>query len=306
MQRLLASHATISTTSEPWILLPFLYTLRNSGLYAEYGHNMLAIALQDFCKRLPNGREEYLSEMRTFLIRLYTKAAQDKAVFFLDKTPRYHFIVNDVIRMFPDGKFIFLWRNPLAVIASIIETWAGGKWKLYTYKADLFDGLKNLVEAYEKYKGQACSLRYEDLLSNPENELQRMFTYLELPFDRELITQFNKIQFKERLGDSSGTKQYQVISKEPLKKWKHILTNPIRKVWCRRYLKWIGKERLAVMGYDLDQLMSELNEIPSNMKYAGSDLVRMFGGLIYSWGEPVILRDKCRMIPKWWRIHAHR
>ena len=39
--------------------------------------------------------------------------------------------------MFPDAKVIFLWRNPLAVVASIVETWTKGKWNVDRWQGDL-------------------------------------------------------------------------------------------------------------------------------------------------------------------------
>jgi hypothetical protein len=51
-----------------------------------------------------------------FGIDLYTRAAGE-ARYFLDKTPRYHYVVDDLFRVFPEAKTIFLWRNPLAIVA---------------------------------------------------------------------------------------------------------------------------------------------------------------------------------------------
>ena len=57
-QRILAAHGGIATTSEPWILLPYLYTLRDNGIYAEYNHRSLISAIEDFYEMLPGGRED--------------------------------------------------------------------------------------------------------------------------------------------------------------------------------------------------------------------------------------------------------
>jgi len=35
MERILATHPAVGTASEPWILLPFLYTRIRDGVYAE-------------------------------------------------------------------------------------------------------------------------------------------------------------------------------------------------------------------------------------------------------------------------------
>ena len=279
-QRILASHAAVTTASEPWILLPYLYTLRERGSYAEYGHSTMVAAVQDFCQELPQGADDYLSEMRHFILRLYAKAAQPDATYFLDKTPRYHLIVEDVIRLFPEGKFIFLWRNPLAIVASIMETWAHGNWNLYAFEVDLFQGLSNLAAAYRRHAGEACAVRYEDLVANPESEWQRVFAYLDLPFDSDLLSKFTEVRLNGRMGDHTGTMMYQRVSEDPLDKWRQTLVNPLRRSWCRRYLRWIGQQRLELMGYDLDQLLHDLDSTPSSTRFLASDLLRNAYGLV--------------------------
>ena len=52
------------------------------------------------------------------------------------------------------------------------------------------------------------------------------------------------------MGDPTGVKNYREVDTAPLEKWKTTINNnPLRKMWCRRYLSWIGEERLKVMGY---------------------------------------------------------
>jgi hypothetical protein len=274
-QRILASHKDVATTSEPWILLPYLYTSQNRGVFAEYGHKIMVRAVEDFCHELENGVEDYMLEIRNLILRLYARAAKGETKYFLDKTPRYHLVVEDVMRLFPKGRFIFLWRNPLAVVSSIIETWGKGIWNLYGYKVDLFKGLANLVAAYQKNKPRVCSMRYEDLINDPERQWRLIFDYLGLTFDQQLLSKFNKTQLTGGLGDSNGFMRYDGISKEPLEKWKHTLANPIRKAWCKRYLRWIGKERMSVMGYDLNTLLEELTSVPTNNKTIGRDVLRL-------------------------------
>jgi hypothetical protein len=308
LQRILGSHKEIATISgESWILLPYLYTLKKQGIYTEYGHCTLQEAIERFCRELPNGQNDYLVEMHSFILRLYTKAVKNEVKYFLDKTPRYHLIVEEIIRLFPEGKFIFLWRNPLAIVASIMETWNKGQWNLYLYKVDLFEGLTNLIRAYETYSEKSCAICYEDLLDNPKNEFQRLANYLEIPYNSEiLLTCFNNPKFKTIWGDPTGINQYQSISQEPLEKWKDILANPIRKTWCRNYLKWIGKDPLEVMGYNFDKLSAELNAIPSGIHRLGSDLFYISYGIAYTALEFPLMKHKLKTLSSWQKVYSHR
>src|SRR5262249_16042960 len=88
LQRVLAADSQIASVAEPWVLLPYIYTLRERGIRAEYSHQMANVALKDFIRELPNGKEDYLSAIGAATNELYRKATKDNdARYFLDKTP---------------------------------------------------------------------------------------------------------------------------------------------------------------------------------------------------------------------------
>ena len=65
-----------------------------------------------------------------------------------------------------------------------------------------------------------------------------------------------------------------------------------RRRWARRYLHWIGRERLATLGYDLDSLLAEVASLPFSTRYLLSDCVRMPLGWLYSTFQlPVLKRS---------------
>ncbi len=276
LQRVLAADSQISSAAEPWVLLPFVYALRERGASAEYSHYWANFALNDFIRELPNGKQDYLSAVGSAMRELYQKAATNKdARYFLDKTPRYALIVDEIIDMFPDGKFIFLWRNPLAIIASIIETWGDGKWNLSIYKVDMFDGLANLIDCYQSHFEKVLAIQYESFLRSPEKELSRIAEYLELKFDPQVLKKFSQVSFSGKLGDQTGVKNYRAVDTAPLEKWKTVINNPLRIMWCRRYLSWLGEERLKVMGYDSKELLRDLDSTEMTLSNMLSDIVRM-------------------------------
>jgi hypothetical protein len=50
---------------------------------------------------------------------------------FLEKTPKNALRIPFLDEAFPDAQFIFLWREPEANLASIIEAWKAGRWVTY-------------------------------------------------------------------------------------------------------------------------------------------------------------------------------
>jgi hypothetical protein len=276
LQRVLAADSQIASVAEPWVLLPFVYALREQGINAEYGHDVASMALKDLFLELPNGKQDFLSAVGSAIRELYQKATKNKeARYFLDKTPRYALIADEIIDIFPDGKFIFLWRNPLAIIASMIETWGEGKWNIPLYRVDLFNGLASLIDAYQAHTEKALAIQYENFLMSPEKELFRIAEYLELKLDPDVLKNFSQVSFKGKLLDPTGTKNYRVVDTAPLSKWRSVINNPLRKMWCRRYLLWLGEERLKVIGYDLNELLCDLDSTRMTLRYIFSDGIRL-------------------------------
>ncbi len=189
----------------------------------------MVAAIKDLCALLPNGKEDYYSEIANFTRRIYTKISNKNTLYFLDKTPRYHLIADDILSIFPEGKFIFLWRNPLSIISSIIDTWGRGRWNLYNFKIDIFRGLVNLIETFENNKDKVYGLRYENLITNPEDELRKIFTYLNLNFKEDSVSEFSQVFLLGKMGDQLGKQNYNHISSQPLTKWEKTLCNPVQK-----------------------------------------------------------------------------
>ena len=193
VQRMLSVHPEIATTAEPWFLLPLLYSVRRPGVYAEYGHRTAVRAIDDFVGSIEGGREAYLEEVRTFALNLYSNAASG-APYFVDKTPRYHLIIDDIKELFPDSRFIFLWRQPLAVAASIIDSFGRGRWNLEKYEIDLTDGLESLIGADRANDPRCHTLRFEDVIRDPESSMDGIFRFLELdPGDAD-VSEFAKVR----------------------------------------------------------------------------------------------------------------
>ena len=259
LQRILATSDHISTTAEPWLLLPFIYMLRSQGIAAEYWHDHFYKASQDFFRHLPEGMNSFRNEIRSLFINLYQLASDPGATHFLDKTPRYHLIADDIINLFPDGKFIFLWRNPLAVVSSMINSWFKGRWRVKLHHIDLFEGTSNLVQSYQHNSTKICALKYEDLLKNTSKELDRLCEYLEIAPDSLNANAYWKTNVDGTMGDHTGSFKYRSLSQTPVDQWKSTFNNPYRRIWAKNYLKWIGDDRLKVMGYTSAELLTQLN-----------------------------------------------
>jgi hypothetical protein len=291
VQRIVAAHEGVSTAPEPWILLPHAYALRDRGVDAEYFQHLLATAIEDFWARLPDGEADYLEAMREFALGLYARAAEEGATHFVDKSPPYCLVAEEIMRIFPEGKFVFLWRNPLSVIASMIETW--GPWRPTFMTADLFVGIPRLVAARQANPSRSHAIKFEDAASGDRETWVALMRYLEIEFDEDALTGFAEVDLEGRMGDPTGRKAYRALSSDPHEKWRATLANPVRREWCRRYLRFLGEQRLAAMGYDLRQLSDDLNALPASLDGLGADLWHAARGIAQ---EPIRVRTRNRRL----------
>ncbi len=280
LQRMLATHPQVSTSAEPWVLLPFWDVLDHSGrTFSLYGHELATRAVMEFAENLPEGRATMVERIRQLVLGLYADAAGENAHFFLDKTPAYSLICREIVEMFPEARFVWLVRHPLSVVASMTETFADGKWYIYRRLHELYLGLAELAACYEANQQIMIKLRYEDLLCNPDREMRRLFSYLGLSADEADWRRFPRVELHGRMKDPTGVNAYKTLSSEPLTKWRDSFRNPFRKAWARRYLAWIGRERLALMGYSLDEIQTDLDSIPVRMRGLAGDVARHLYGL---------------------------
>lgn len=305
LQRILATHPAVATASEPWILLPFLYARRDHGVYAEYNHRKAIQAIEDFSSGLPGGAAAYLDAVRELALKLYREHAGPDARYFVDKTPRYHVVAPDIVRTFDEARFIFLWRNPLSIVSSMIEVWGKGRWNAYEFAFDLFEGLEGLIEAQRIAGDRAISFRYGDLVSESADTRARIFAHLGLQIDDARPEEQQSVPLSGRMGDHAGVQAYSELSREPQLKWKRTLASPLRKLWCGRYLRWIGRERLAAMGFDLDTLLLDLRNAPTSWRTVPSDAWRLLFGVLVRLFEPWIVRDKLKSIRNGVRNYSH-
>ncbi|MFV8816190.1 sulfotransferase family protein [Haliea sp. E17] len=304
LQRIIGAHPKVSTTSEPWMLLPFFYSLRDDGIFSEYNHFSMHSALQDFIQCLPKKDRDFTDAIGSMARQLYSKCSKPGDTYFLDKTPRYHLISNEIVDTFPDAKCIFLWRNPLSVIASSLDTFGNGKWRLYDYKVDFYTGFEQLYASYMRAKSTSFSLNYENLILEPEKVYEDLFAFLELDYDVKLINDFASVRLEGGAGDPTGTKKYTSLSSDPLDKWKTTLANPIRKRWSKRYLDWIGEERLLAIGYDIMTLSNELKSINSKPNYVMSDTIRIGYGSMLNVLHTNLIRKKLSLLSCPERIYS--
>lgn len=271
LQRILSSHSKISSIAEPFILLPLLYTYKKTkGTITDYGHHIARNGMRDMIKNLPMKEDEFDNHISNFVNNVYSSLSGKKDVYFLDKTPRYIFIIPEIAKIFPHAKFIFLFRNPVQIYASILSSFGKGRLKhlgVANFFNELKEGPKMITEGYSQIIERSIALRYEEFVQNPEQNLQVIMEYLNLEYESDMLSQFYKKDLKGVNIDPTGTKMYKKVNIKPLKKWEKIFGSRYRKSVIKNYVKKLDEDVLNIMGYDKIDILKEIDNIKVNGNY---------------------------------------
>lgn len=264
LQRLLAGDPSIHTTAEPWILLHPVYAMRKQGHTAEYNADLAYFATQEFCRSLPNGQEEYYNSLRLMACHLYNKACgttPDKLI-FLDKTPRYYHIIPELNHLFPKAKYIFLLRNPVAVLASILKTLVKEDWLLLPrYRHDLLSAPKFIDQGIKLLDNKAIIIHYEKLATEPENVMLSLCHKLGLEYSSSMLDYGQRQAPVGQMGDHTQISRKQRPSSDSVERWLELGKNQQTRHFAEQYISELGGVLLHDLGYDIKQLRHKLNQV---------------------------------------------
>lgn len=264
LQRILGGHPDIHTVSEPWLMLHPFYALRAEGYITEYNEQPARVAVEGFLRLLPGGRDDYVESLRRAYTYLYQQAlAQSGKLYFLDKTPRYYFVIDELYETFPEAHYIILLRNPLAVLCSTLNKWikkdSKERWfRLYERRHDLIRAPGLLLGGIGLLGKRCIVIHYEDFVKDPGGRLQQICEILGIPFTLEIIEYGLQDLPLWRHGDQGYVYQHTRPVSLAADKWIQQLEDP--QVWrlAHDYLQLLGVETVEQMGYAYRELRQVL------------------------------------------------
>ena len=261
-QRLLAGHPEIHTTAEPWVMLHPLYALKENGIKAEYRVDLALQGLNDFLMQVPEGIELYKSAIRKFGSTLYDRLLDMSGKrFFLDKTPRYYHIIPELFSVFPEANFIFLLRNPVAVLSSVLKTWFGNCVDDLQIEnlVDLAKGPVCLLDGIKRLKEKAIVVEYESLVKSPEEIMHRVCTRIGIPYCGDMLEYGRNPKPQGKFGDPVGIFKHHRPVTDNIDKWQDNISSPEFVEISNQYLETLGSDIVSKMGFNFIELKQKLN-----------------------------------------------
>lgn len=265
LQKLLMTHDEIDSTAETWVLLPLISPMKKKGLEADYDHSIAHVALMDVMKNLNDKSIDYNDLMRNFVLSIYQGLSDGKSTFFIDKTPRYFMIIPEIVKIFPEAKFIFLFRNPVNIYSSMISTWRNNTLKYSKFvDYDLKQGSLILSQSYNLLKDKSYALQYESLVEDPEKYLKQITNYLGLEYQPKMIKNFFHQDLKGQSHDPTGILKYNNVSTLTLNKWKKVFNTFYRKRVLLKFIENLDDKVFLIQGYNKEGIINEIKEMKSN------------------------------------------
>ena len=181
---------------------------------------------------------------------------------WIEKTPSHIFRIDDILKVQPDARIVEVVRDPRDVLASkktrrlTVDTGRYSKhtvrrkrfekaydalWDTLTWKSAVRAGLR----AHQRYPDRVMTVRYEDLVTEPQLWLSKICDFCELEYRHEMLTlgPRNRADGQVRSG---------AIAADSVKRWPGVLSAGEVDV-CQR----VARDEMREHGYHLEPPSAE-------------------------------------------------
>ena len=257
LQKLLVTSANIKTAAEPWWLLPLLKYKSNQG-YESYNKRIASKAIHDFDAYFKRETGSSLdNEFAKMVQEVYSLLAPD-AGYFLDKTPRYYLIVEQLRKLFPKAKFIFLTRNPLEILSSKLAAHNDTFHAYHRYKMDLYQSVKAISKNLQTDDDNVFHLDYNDLICKESDCDVQLRSFLHLDdIDSQKI---KLVEVDGSMGDSKAMMQNEGIRSEK-SYWYQTINSPIKYLIFRKTFSAIPADYFHFSGTSKSSVKNDFKKI---------------------------------------------
>lgn len=215
IEQILASHSLIDGTFELPNILAFAYKLNGRmhlGDSPKYPQNLWEIAPE----KLTAMGEQFIDE---------TKVHRKNGLYFIDKMPNNFRHIGLIKLILPNAKIIDARRDPMACCFSGFkqlfaegQEFTYGQENIGQYYCDYIELMSHWQKVFPE---QILKVQYEELVENFEEQVNRIFNYLEIPLENACL-HFHETERSVRTASSEQVRQ--PIYRSGLAQWRHYDT----------------------------------------------------------------------------------
>jgi Tfp pilus assembly protein PilF len=211
LDTILRSHPKIKIIEEKPMTLKMIDKIKNNDL-----HSLENITNQE----IKNLQQEYLIEISKHI------NVEDKSNLYIDKLPLNLINAGEIIRIFPNAKFIFSLRHPLdCVLSCFMQNFNLNDAMInFLNIKDSSILYKETMELWNRYisllKINYVSIKYEDLIKNLEDNIKPIIKFLNLNWDKSVLNYRNTALNREKISTPSYYQVIQPIYQNANQRWK--------------------------------------------------------------------------------------
>jgi hypothetical protein len=230
---------------------------------APYDQLQAQQAIRAFVDDMPGGEQDYWDACRAYLDVLYgrmLKTAPSGEKYFLDKTPANSLVLPFMAKVYPNAKFIILTRHPAAIFASFANSFFDGDFQAAVDFNPVLARYVPVMAAFLRDKPiNHLHVKYEDLVTDPEGQLQRISEFLEIPYEPDAVNYQKKEVAGEGLGDPVGVAAHSRPVTSSIHKWApELAADPSKFNIVADQLAQLPDEDLAAFGYPKESLWAPM------------------------------------------------
>ena len=219
--------------------------------------------------------------------RYACEQGKEGALWLGDKNPHHSLFINDLIHMFPNSKFLYLFRDYRDNVVSYQNvpfdsnnpTVLAYRWKKYN---------EMIQDAIVQHPTRFLNIKYEDLVTDSHPVLQSACQFLDIPFDEQML---------EHHKHQSGSKG----------DWHSNISSPLSTKSMNRWSSELSKFDLAKVESICADFGSRLGYLPA-VKHKINHQIFLFPSVIYA---SILIKLEIALFsfPLWLRtkiLHSYR
>jgi hypothetical protein len=134
-----------------------------------------------------NRNSPFLEVCKIVYLNFYPEMDKINVQTIIDKQIKYSYRPNDIASICPEAKFIVLTRNPLDNLASWRKRELGAIQDA-TFLSEIWRDLYSILFKFsQKNSEKVLHLKYEDLVSSPEESLKRICSFLAIEYKESML-----------------------------------------------------------------------------------------------------------------------
>ena len=236
------------------------------------------------------GNTNYQNIIKTLYLSLRSEFPKYEILLFGDKDPLYSMYIIELLKIFPEAKYIHIVRDYRDQVLSMIkkELYDVPSVSIFAYQWKR--SLKMMNKMKEKYPEKFITIKYEEFIQQPKPALKNICKFLNIPFDENVFNYHNKKGLYSDLDSDGRLSKIQdnilnPINTKRLNAWKTELNKKsikIADITVGKYAEMYGYERVyknklsfyffpifIIKAYSLFQffLRKQINKLPLEKRY---------------------------------------